>query len=116
MLNIKSSSISISVIITTFNREKWIKRAIDSALNQSVEANEVIIVDDGSTDRTGEVLSLYNESIKIVKLENDGTGQTRPLNIGTSAASSDIICLLDSDDRLNYFALENHLKIYSKYP
>ncbi len=85
----------ISVVIPTFNREDFVQRAINSVLNQTVSVDEIIIVDDGSSDNTREVLE-KNSSIRYIYQENSGVSSAR--NKGIFKAKNDWIAFLDSDD------------------
>lgn len=88
---------TISVIIPTYNREKQIKRAIESVIRQTYGALEIIIVDDGSTDNTEDVVCQIEErKIKYVRQKNQGACVAR--NRGIKEASGDYIAFLDSDD------------------
>ena len=88
----------ISVVIPTYNRSELVCRAIDSVLHQTRPANEIIVIDDGSTDNTVSVLkSRYGNQINlIVTQSNSGVSAAR--NIGISSSEGDWIALLDSDD------------------
>jgi glycosyltransferase involved in cell wall biosynthesis len=86
----------ISVIIPVYNREEYIRRAIDSVLNQTRPADEIIVVDDGSTDATPSILADYGELIQVVRQENTGVSSAR--NRGIRVSSGNWIALLDSDD------------------
>ncbi|MDD3806406.1 MAG: glycosyltransferase [Candidatus Marinimicrobia bacterium] len=86
----------ITVIIPVYNREQYIKRSIDSVLQQTRPADEVIVVDDGSTDATPSLLKNYGDKILVVHQKNRGVSAAR--NLGISRASGDWIALLDSDD------------------
>ncbi len=89
----------ISFIIPTYNSAKTIKRAIDSILNQNTDLEyEIIIVDDGSTDNTEEVLKCYenDKRIKYCKKDNSGVADTR--NYGVKMATGEYIIFVDSDD------------------
>ncbi|MEA1987104.1 MAG: glycosyltransferase [Candidatus Marinimicrobia bacterium] len=88
--------INISVIIPVYNRASTISRAIDSVLNQSYRVFEIIVVDDGSTDKTGEILKTYSDKIKIISQKNSGVSSAR--NIGILNSRGNWISLLDSDD------------------
>lgn len=92
------SNCRISIIMPVFNREKTIRRAIDSILNQSYQDFELIIVDDLSTDNSDKIIQSYREQrIKYIKLDkNQGAAYAR--NIGIKAAIGDFIGFLDSDD------------------
>jgi glycosyltransferase involved in cell wall biosynthesis len=107
---------SFAVVITAYNRERWIQAAIDSALAQTLPAREVVVVDDGSTDRTSEIVSRYDAPVRLVRIENDGTGQTRPLNIGIAQCDAEYIMLLDSDDRLEPHALARYAEAFQRCP
>lgn len=87
----------VSVIIPTYNRRQVLLRAIDSVLSQTVVADEIIVVDDGSTDDTRKLLQLtYGERIKVLVQNNKGVSAAR--NTGIRNSSSAWIALLDSDD------------------
>lgn len=91
----------LSVIIPAYNVEKYVKVAVDSVIGQSSPADEIVIVDDGSTDRTGEIVEeLYGglPHIRIIHTKNGGLGTAR--NVGTAAATGDFIYHFDSDDIL----------------
>ncbi len=94
-----------SIIIPTYNRASFIERSVRSVLNQSYQNFELIIVDDGSTDNTEEVVaSIHDPRIKYFKTQNSERGSAR--NFGTSQSSGDYVTFLDSDDILlsNYFS------------
>ncbi len=86
----------VSVIIPTYNRGWIIKEAIDSVLAQDYRDFELIVVDDGSTDNTPEVLDAYRGTIKVFRQENKGVSAAR--NRGIAEASGRFIAFLDSDD------------------
>ncbi len=86
----------ISVIIPTYNREAYLDRAIRSALAQCRSADEIIVVDDGSTDRTKDVADRFGDSIRYHYISNGGAGRAR--NIGLDLATKDYVAFLDSDD------------------
>lgn len=86
-----------SVVIPTYNREKFIKTAIDSVLNQSFEDFELLIVDDGSKDNTRSIVEGINDSrVKYIYQENAERSAAR--NNGIDKALGKYICFLDSDD------------------
>ena len=87
----------VSVIIPTFNRAPLLQRAVDSVLNQTHAGFELIVVDDGSSDGTAELLAGYPDArIRYLHQENRGPAAAR--NLGIRAARYDLIALLDSDD------------------
>jgi glycosyltransferase involved in cell wall biosynthesis len=87
---------TISVIIPTFNRAHVLRDAIDSALAQSLSPLEIIVIDDGSTDATPELLAEYGDRVRVVRQTNQGVAAAR--NAGIAAARGDLLALLDSDD------------------
>lgn len=96
-LNGQRESPLVSVIIPTYNRAKYVTLAIDSVLAQTYTDYEIIVVDDGSTDNTREVLSPYMHRIKYIYQDNAGAYSAR--NLGIREAKGEWIALLDSDDR-----------------
>ncbi|MFW6271710.1 MAG: glycosyltransferase [Desulfosalsimonas sp.] len=86
----------VSVIIPVYNRGKWIKKAVDSVLSQDYRPFEIIVVDDGSTDETSEILSSYGKNIRIIRQPNSGVSSAR--NRGADAARGEWLAFLDSDD------------------
>jgi glycosyltransferase involved in cell wall biosynthesis len=86
----------VSVIIPNFNYSKYIKQAVDSVLKQSYSNIEVIVVDDGSTDDSMEVLRSYGSRIKLIPSKNFGACTAR--NLGVLHSTGDLIAFLDADD------------------
>lgn len=92
-----SLAIEVSAIVPTFNRRKLLLRAIDSALAQTCPVDEIIVVDDGSTDGTEAALAQrYGERVRYVRQANSGVSAAR--NRGMSLARGRYLALLDSDD------------------
>ncbi|OGQ95419.1 MAG: glycosyl transferase family A [Deltaproteobacteria bacterium RIFOXYD12_FULL_57_12] len=93
----------VSVIIPTFNRAEYLGEAIDSVLAQTYPFFELIVVDDGSTDRTAEVVRCRQaESLQqITYLWQENRGPAAARNKGIKAASFDLLAFLDSDDRFD---------------
>lgn len=87
-----------SIVVPVYNTEKYLKRCIDSVLNQTYKNFEIIIINDGSKDNSKEILNEYknNKQIKIINQENHGLSYSR--NVGIKEASGDYILFLDSDD------------------
>ena len=99
-----------SVIIPVYNREKYIKRAIESVLKQTYKNFELIVVDDGSTDDTPNIIKNY--PIKIITQKNLGVSAAR--NAGIKASNGQIIAFLDSDDEWKKEKLMSHYKFFKK--
>jgi glycosyltransferase involved in cell wall biosynthesis len=87
----------VSAIIPTFNRRTYLRRAIDSVLEQTIPVDEIIVVDDGSTDGSSDAVELwYGSRVRIVRQENTGVSGAR--RRGVREAHGDWIAFLDSDD------------------
>ncbi|MCD6393437.1 MAG: glycosyltransferase family 2 protein, partial [Planctomycetes bacterium] len=89
-------SYTISVVIPAFNAEEYIGRAIDSVLAQTRQPDEIIVVDDGSTDNTAEVIKPYSPKVHYIHQENGGASVAR--NTGIEAATGQWLAFLDADD------------------
>lgn len=87
----------ISVIISVYNGEKYLEEALDSALSQSYPNKEIIVVNDGSTDRTDAILEKFKAKILTIHQENQGLGCGR--NTGIAVATGEYISFLDHDDQ-----------------
>ena len=86
----------VTVVIPTYNRAHLIKDAVESVLNQTYQDFELIVIDDGSTDNTKEVLALYKDKLTYIYQENQGRSAAR--NHGIKLAQGEYIAFLDSDD------------------
>ena len=94
-----SSCTKVSVVMAVFNDEDWLKYSVESILNQTFRYFEFIIVDDGSTDSSIDILNYYqsiDKRIKIIRKKN--TGLYDSLNVGIKSAESEWIARIDSDD------------------
>ncbi|HEY8290082.1 MAG TPA: glycosyltransferase family A protein, partial [Acetobacteraceae bacterium] len=87
---------TVSVIIPAYNAATHIKRAVDSALAQTHPPLEILVVDDGSKDRTAEVVAALPAPVRLIRKPNGGPATAR--NLGASQASGDWLALLDADD------------------
>ncbi|MEA3373256.1 MAG: glycosyltransferase [Campylobacterota bacterium] len=105
--------ITVSVIIPAYNRVNTLARAIESVLNQTRKAEEIIVVDDGSTDATSEVAKMYPE-VLLLRQKNMGVSSAR--NNGIMMASSDWIAFLDSDDSWHPDKLARQMTLHKKEP
>ena len=104
----------VSAIITTHNRCDLLPRALESVLQQTVPAAEIIIVNDGSTDDTEAWLSQLGSDIKIINQEQQGISAAR--NSGIRAAGSEWIAFLDDDDSWSPRKLEEQVKAAQNHP
>jgi glycosyltransferase involved in cell wall biosynthesis len=92
-----------SIVITSFNYAAYLPAAIDSALAQSYPDSELIIVDDGSTDGTEQVIRRYEQQVQVVR--QAGAGQVAAYNAGLERVRGEIVIFLDADDLLHPHAL-----------
>jgi len=88
----------ISVVMPTYNCAKFICEAVDSVLKQTYKKIELIIVDDGSTDSTHDVLKQYFSDNRLTYIAINNSGSSNARNVGINLAKGDYICFLDSDD------------------
>jgi len=88
---------SVSVILATYNRADYITKAIESVLNQSYPSFELIIIDDGSTDGTGDVVARYQDP-RIIYKWTENRERSRARNLGIKLSRGKYIAFLDSDD------------------
>ena len=104
----------ISVTIPTFNRAHLIGHAIDSVLAQTYADVEIIVIDDGSTDNTADVVAKYGDRVRYYRQPNGGLGAAR--NAGLDRATGDVIAFLDSDDYWFDFKLSLQADLMTKRP
>ncbi len=88
--------IDISVLIPTYNNARFVGEAIQSVLNQTYKNYEIIVIDDGSTDNTGDIVARFNKRVKYIKQQNMGLSGAR--NTGILHAKGEFFAFLDSDD------------------
>jgi glycosyltransferase involved in cell wall biosynthesis len=104
----------VSVIIPTYNRAGIIAEAVDSVLAQDYKDFELIVVDDGSTDNTSEVMARYGDDVRVLFQENKGVSAAR--NRGITEASGKLIAFLDSDDLWLPQKLSTQVEFFSQRP
>lgn len=100
----------ISIITPTYNREILVQNTIDSIRRQTYTDWELVVVDDGSTDNTEQVMQKYSSDPRIRYVKKQNSGQASSLNVGVSHVTSEFIVFLDSDDE----AYENWLEVVNK--
>ena len=105
---------NISVVIPSYNRREFLKRSIDSAINQTKKPLEIIVVDDGSTDGTETMIKSDYDFVKFIKQKNKGVSAAR--NIGIKVSIGEWICFLDSDDEWKKDKLEKQINAMKSNP
>jgi glycosyltransferase involved in cell wall biosynthesis len=103
-----------SVVINNFNYGRLLGDAIDSALAQSYEPLEVVVVDDGSTDGSRDIIASYGDRVKPVLKQNGGQGSA--FNAGFAASSGAIVCFLDADDRFFADKVGRVVDAFTRHP
>lgn len=105
---------NISVIIPTYNRASMINEAVESVLSQKYKDIELIVVDDGSSDNTAEMLRPYLDRVIYIKQENQGNAAAR--NTGLKEAKGELIAFNDSDDLWVEDKLEKEVRYLEEHP
>lgn len=101
----------ISIVVPVYNTEQYLEKCIESIRNQSYSNLEIILVDDGSTDQSGEICDRYSEidsRIKVVHEENGGQAKAR--NTGICISTGQFLLFVDSDDYINEYIVEHMYK------
>lgn len=110
------SDILISVVIPVYNVEKYLSQCIDSVLHQTYHNTEILLIDDGSTDKSGLICDQYaiqNSKIRVIHNKNKGVSAAR--NTGLKAAQGEYVIFMDSDDYIEKSMYEEMLHIINKY-
>lgn len=111
-----NETIKFSCIVTCYNREKLISRALNSILNQTFQDFEIIVVDDASKDNSvAEIEKIKDPRIKLIKNPKNG-GQNFALNVGISASQYNYLAFLDSDDEWLPSYLMEMYNVYTTHP
>ena len=106
---------SISVVIPLYNKERFIKKTLNSVFNQTFLDYEIIIVDDGSTDNSASIVNAINDK-RITVFSNQNKGVSHARNFGISKSNSALIAMLDGDDIWEPNHLGNLYNLYEKFP
>lgn len=109
-----SAKPTVSVVIPAYNCDRYIVQAVESVLQQEGCTYEILIIDDGSTDATEEVLEPYRDRLRYVKQENQGVAAAR--NHGIAIAKADFVAFLDADDYFLPDKLARQAEILLKRP
>lgn len=102
----------VSVVIATYNMAQYLGAAVDSILAQTWKKLEVIVVDDGSTDNTAEVMSAYQDDKRIKYIQNENQGQPKAKNCGIQNTAGDFIAFCDADDLWEPYKLEHQIPLF----
>lgn len=107
---------SVAVIIPCYNSSKYLRKTLDSVLNQGYRYLEIVVIDDGSTDETRKILGSYLPKIRILSHpDNANLGPAASQNLGITQTESELIAFLDSDDIWYPNKTEEQVKIFEKY-
>lgn len=112
---VKSKCPQISVIMSVYNGEKYLREAIDSILNQTFTHFEFIIVNDGSTDKSLNIIKSYNGS-RIILVQQENKGLAAALNEGIKIAKGKYIAMMDADDISLPTRLEKQIQFMEAHP
>jgi glycosyltransferase involved in cell wall biosynthesis len=106
----------ITAVVDTFNHETFIEQALGSVLDQGFSSSEmeVLVVDDGSTDRTADIIDKFSKKVQVVKKQNGG--QASAFNVANSLASGEIVAFLDGDDWWAKDKLQTVLRVFDSDP
>lgn len=92
----------ISVIVPVYNTEKYLSKCLDSILKQEYQNLEIILVDDGSADRSGDIIDEYQrKDNRVVTIHKTNGGQSAARNLGICLAKGEYVCFVDSDDEID---------------
>ena len=104
-----------SIVVPLYNKEQFVRIAIDSILRQTWQDFEIVVIDDGSKDASAEVVaSIGDPRIRLIRQENRGVSRTR--NRGIEEAQGELICFLDADDWYDKTFLETIVLMAQRYP
>lgn len=104
----------VTVIIPAYNAEKFIEQTIDSVLAQTFQDFEIIVINDGSNDKTAEIVNSYGFSVRCIQTTNGGVSRAR--NLGINNALGEYIAFLDSDDLWEPTKLEKQVVLLDENP
>lgn len=101
----------VSIIIPVYNSEKFIKKCLDSVLNQTIKEIEIIVINDGSKDNSQKIINEYkNKYSNIIAIEQENMGVARTRNNAIKMANTEYVMFIDNDDYIDENYVEVHLK------
>ena len=107
----------VSIIMPVYNAERYLREAIESVRNQSYSNWELLIVNDGSTDHSAEIIDVYSQKdarIKALHKKNEGVSVAR--NYALAQISGEFVTFIDSDDVYHVYRLARLLQVFERYP
>jgi glycosyltransferase involved in cell wall biosynthesis len=108
------SYVPVSVVIPTYNSARFIAQALKSVLAQTTRPAEIIVVDDGSTDDTPQVLEAFRPHVRYIRQQNQGVSAAR--NNGVASATGEFVAFLDSDDVWHPRKIEFQIAVFARNP
>ena len=105
---------SVSVVIPAYNASKYIAQTLESVLRQSLPADEILVVDDGSTDDTGAIAARFGAPVRVIRIPNSKLPAAR--NLGVREARGEWIAFVDSDDLWEENKLERQMQELTHHP
>ena len=107
----------VSIIMPVYNCEKYISEAIESVLSQSYQNWELLIVDDGSTDHSPEIIDRYaQKDVRIQSFHNKNEGVSAARNFALSKISGELVTFIDSDDVYHPDRLQRMVSVFENHP
>lgn len=104
-----------SIIVTIFNKDKWLERCIESILIQTYKNYELILINDGSTDDSKRICEKYSLNAQVKYYEQDNQGLTVARKKGIKKSNGEYILFVDADDYVDNMMLENYMKYIDAY-
>ena len=112
----KSGKVLVSVVMSVYNDEQYLKESLDSIFAQTIQAFELIIVDDCSTDRTVEIIENYHDDrIRLIR-NTENSGLTRNLNTALEYVQGTYIARMDGDDKSRPERFEKQIAYLEQHP
>lgn len=104
----------VSIVIPSYNSEKYIETTLNSVLNQTFTDIEIIVIDDGSIDRSPAIIRSFGSPVRLISQRNSGVSTAR--NRGISEASGEFICFVDSDDYWFPEKIASQMEVFRAHP
>ena len=106
----------VSIIVPIYNVENFLEKSINSLINQTYYDIEIILIDDGSTDRSSKIIDEYAiKDSRIIAIHKKNTGVSDTRNVGLSKVSGKYITFIDADDYVEKDYIEEVMKVLKKY-